>query len=555
MKLDFAGWLGANTQINKMLLAEGVGTDSQNQAPGRADLRPWHVPSTVTNVPYDTQRKSLYRMGRATASDTLYWLSWSTVVHAIRGFDAEDLQERTYFSGAAGGPAWTDNTMALPSTPYPTSSRPLGVPGPTAAPILAIDTAGSSTDQEVRTYVTTFVNDLGWESAPSPPATITCNTDALITVSNMEAAPSGNYGINRRRIYRTQTGSTSAEFFLEYDLSSADLVYTGGAQSWTESTAAVSSYDPLETQTTLGGWLPCPSDATCLTQLWNMMAAVITGKSLRFCVAGTIYAWPYDYELVIADQPIALGVWGQNLLVLTAGRFPSLITGQDPASMSEQPINDFPFNGACQSVTSVISFPHGVAWAGPDGLCYLGASGSRVITSGLIHPADWQALGPSTMVCSQFYGMAVVFYYDTAATAWKGFMVDPINPTGIYWLSQGYQAVYADPLTSSMFVLDTMGHIQKWDAGASFMTATFTSRAVRTASANMGFARVLADSYPVTLSVIADGVTRATRSITSDDVFSLPGGYEAQVWQVHVETTGAPITSAHIAETDVELLP
>src|SRR5690606_17606941 len=102
---------------------------------------------------------------------------------------------------------------------------------------------GSSATEEARYYVTTFVNDLGWESGPSPFARIDCKDDALVTLSNLEAAPAGNYGINRRRIYRTESGATGAtEFFFEHE-----LVYTGGGQSWTELTADLST-DVLTTQ-------------------------------------------------------------------------------------------------------------------------------------------------------------------------------------------------------------------------------------------------------------------------------------------------------------------
>ena len=176
MKLDFAGFLGANIHTNKALLPDGVGVQSLNQAPGQGDLRPWHAPLTVASVSSSPARKTIYRMGRDTASDTLHWLSWSTLVHAIRGIDREDSQERTYFTGAVGGPAWTDNTLALASAPYPTASRPLGVPAPITAPTLTLSSAGTSETEETRYYVTTFVNDVGWESAPSPLASISCRS-------------------------------------------------------------------------------------------------------------------------------------------------------------------------------------------------------------------------------------------------------------------------------------------------------------------------------------------------------------------------------------------
>ena len=545
MRIDVAGFLGANTHLNKVMLPDSVGTVSLNQAPSRGDLQPWRQPETVASVP--PGRRTIYRMGRSSPVDGQHWLSWSTVVHAIRGFDREDTQERTYLTGATGGPSWTDNTLALASAPYPTATRPLGVIAPLNAPVLSIATLGSSTNEETRYYLTTFVNDLGWESAPSPPARIVCKVDAAIKLSSLENAASGQ-GINRRRIYRTKSGATGATEFFFYK----ELVYASGGQEWTEDGTALSN-DVLQTagSTVLGAWLPCPQDARCLTQLWNSMAAVISGKAVRPCVAGTLYAWPLDYEIVLSDTPVALAVWSQNLLVLTTGRVPSLITGQDPASLSELPLEGLPFNAACQSETSVVSYGHGVSWAGPDGLCYYGASGPKVITAGLIHPRDWRQLNPSSMVGCQFYGLAVVFFND--GTSWRGFIVDPINPTGVYWLSEGYAAAWADPLTSSMFVLAADGSIRKWDAGSALMTASFTSKAFRTPSINMAYARVIADAYPVTFKLIADGALAHHAVVQDDGVFGLPGGYEAQVWQIAVETSAGSITSAHMADNVEEL--
>lgn len=544
MRLDIAGFLGSITQINKALLPDGIGVSSVNQAPGRGDFNSWREPKQVATLPVLTPRKTIHRMGRDLASDALYWLSWPTVVHAVRGFDREDTHERTYFTGATGGPAWTDQTMAIASAPYPTATRPLGVPAPTQAPTLGVNTPGVNETKEDRFYCTTFVNDLGWESAPSPPARVTCNADAKINVSGLEDAPAGNYGINRRRIYRTKSGASgSTEFFF-----AKELVYASG-QSWVEAGEPMSN-DVLPTQTTLGGWLPCPSDAKCLTQLWNEMAAVISGKAVRPCVAGHIYAYPYDYEILIAEQPVALATWGQNLLVLTTGSKPSMITGQDPASLSEMPIDGLNFNAACQSETSVVNYTHGASWAGPDGLCYLGNSGQKVLTGGLIHPDDWKKMRPSTMVGTQYMGMAVMFYDD--GTGYKGFMVDPISPNGIFWLSKGYPAAYSDPKTSSLYVLDGTT-IKKWDASDAFMTASFVSKSYRTPTTNMGYGRVLADAYPVTVELYADGKMVISKQVEDDEVFSMPDGYEARQWQVGIKTAGKPVVSVHIAESAEEL--
>jgi hypothetical protein len=221
----------------------------------------------------------------------------------------------------------------------------------------------------------------------------------------------------------------------------------------------------------------------------------------------------------------------------------------------DSPLDALPFNGSVRSVQSVISLGHGATWAAPDGQAYIGAYGQKILTAGIISPDDWKAMHPETMVSATYLGLLFVFYDDGSGTR-KGMVIDPGNPTGVYFLSKGYQAAYTDPLTGSMFVLDTDGGIKKWDAGAAFMTATFRSKETRTPSCNMGFARVIADAYPVTLRLLAHGIVMDTTTIVDDTVHSLAGGYEANAWQIEGESNSAAgIVSMHVAQDPSELLP
>ena len=212
--IRWAGFAGENRAIHPRLLPDAVGTVSRNCKPGRGDLRPWKAPAQVATVP--AGRQTIYRMGRDTPSDGTYWLSWLGVVHAVRGFEAEDATERTYYSGD-GIPKVTSNLSLDGTDPQDnpgTNWRPMGLPAPSAACTLTA-TGGSATTTEVYYYVYTYVNDWGWESAPSPvSAMLTRKPDATTTITGFSAVPTGNYNVNRIRIYRTQTGASgSTEFF------------------------------------------------------------------------------------------------------------------------------------------------------------------------------------------------------------------------------------------------------------------------------------------------------------------------------------------------------
>lgn len=540
--------------MNLRRLPDTVGSNSVNQRPGRGDLRPWRAPLEVATVPTVPPRKSIYRMGRDTASDTDTWLSWTPLVHVIRGFDAEDPTERTYFSGS-GAPKWTDSTMVLPA-PAPNATRELAVPAPVTGPALT-NTDDGDGSAETRYYLTTFANDIGWESAPSPVTKITCNGGAIIEASDLEAPPAGNYGITTRRLYRTATsqeGATDFQLVREAPVGQATIVDDAGELG-----------EVLVTQgeTLLGAWVPPPANLKWLITLWNGMAAGISGKSIRFSVAGgKLYAWPLFYEILPGFTPVALVTWQQNLIVLTTGT-PSIITGQDPASMSEQPMDNLPFVGSCVAESSAVTMPQGAAWAAPDGLAYVGTSGSGLLTAGILDPGDWERLRPDTIVGCHWRGLYVGFY--NPGDGWKGFMLDPLNPTGIYWLDKGYSAAYHDTYTGALFVLDG-GSIKKWDAGAALMTAKFVSKVFTTPSTNLGYLRVMANAWPVTVRLFSDDpqaeedpdadevimIERAVVVVTDEDVVSLPDGYEARNWQVQVEST-KPVLAVLVGESPEEI--
>lgn len=530
--IRLSGFAGENRALHPKLLPDAVGVASRNQKPGRGDLRPWRQPLTVASVP--SGRQTIYRMGRDVANDSQYWLSWTGVVHAVCGFDAEDTTERTYYSGD-GEPKVTDNTIALASTPYPTASRPLGLPGP-ATPLLASTNSGTwEGEDETYFYVYTYVNDWGWESAPSPVSLMqTRPSDATATLSGFGEPAAGGYQVNRIRIYRTETATSGAtEFFFLREIAYGTISTTDDNRTLGEVLPTVA-------------WVPPPADLSHLTSLWNGMLAGISGNAVRFCEAYTPYAWPIAYDVVPPNgKPVALGVFGQSLLVLTTGR-PLLVAGSGPDSMDQQPLE---FSQACVAARSVVSMGAGVAWASEDGLCWFGQGGARILTAGLMTRDDWQALVPSSIVGQMYEGL----YYGSydGGSGRKGFMIDPSNPQGLFFTDAGYAALHFDELQDQLYVLSG-GSVQRWDAGEP-LTCRFRSKMFTTLRpVNFACAEVVADAYPVTMRLYADGVLKHTQTVASREPFRLPSGYMALDWQLELEGTAAVQTMA-IATSMIEL--
>jgi hypothetical protein len=557
MKITIAGFAGANKALHTKLLPDAVGVDSFNQKPGRGDLRPWKTTVGVQGVP--TGRQTIYRMGRNLNLETDFWLSWTGVVHAVRGYSSGDTVEKTYFTGD-GEPKWTNFTLALASTPYPVGTRHLGVPAPTAAPTVSVLTAGTSVNTENLYYVYTFVTDQNEESAPSPVSTvISVKTDGTQTISAIQAAPAGSFTINRVRIYRTQTGELGdTDFFFLREIAA-------GVASTTDDRRVLG--EGLETSE----WVEPPATLTNLTAMWNGMLAGINGVGVRFCEPFAPYAWPARYEILPPDaQPIALGRWQQNLLVLTTAK-PLLVVGTSPDSLDQQPLD---IGEACVASRGVVSFGHGVVWPCPDGLVYYGDGGAKMLTAGLLTRDDWQALNPTTLIGAAYEGMYFGVYTD-AGSVKRGFLIDPIDPKGIFFLDTGYDALYFDEFHDKLYVYNaSTGFVSKWDGGATPMTTTFRSKTFVTEPTCMSAMRVVADAYPVTVKLDAGPFTssqatalaaasggnltstgtavRFTKSVTSEFPVRLPSGFKATDWQIQVESTGA-VQAVHVASAMEEL--
>lgn len=519
-------FLGANLAFDELLLPEGVGVQSLNQRPGFGDMRPWNAPgATVASVPASPQRKTIYRMGQDVASEANYWLGWSNVVDATRGFDSDDTSERTYYTGD-GTPKWTDNVKALTGgPPYPQASRELGVPAPATGLTAVINTDGIGT-AAATSYRYTYVNDLGWESAPSPIGnTILLKPGGTVDLSGFASPPGGNYGITIVRLYKLVVGASgSAQYFFlrEWAVGSTPSNPIDDGRSVGSAT--------LDTE----GWRVAPADGKGIKKLWNGMLAIGTANALRVCIPYKPYAYPLAYEIALGAAFVAQAVVGQRVLVLTTGDA-RLVSG------STVPLDDDPagINRPCASAQSVVEFNEGfsvkgAAWASEEGLCWWGeGTGFVLVTEKLLTREQWQALNPATMVASR-YGRFYVCFYTAGST--KGFVIDPQNPQGIYFLESGYNAAFRDPLTDRLYVLDG-ANVKRWDAGAA-MTATFKSKLVALPQpTNIGAVEVIAKGWPVTVKMWASGVLRYTHTFTGpDQIGRPPGGWETDELQFEVSS-------------------
>ena len=539
--MSLSDFIGANLQLHPKRLPAGVGVNTVNLMPGSADLRGWGAASAVhTLTGLAQQQISIYRMGRDTPSDTSYWLSSVNDVDYVRAPIAGDTTDRTYYTGETE-PRVTDNVIGIAGAPYPTAYRLLGVPPPPNA-MTAVDAGTGSGSAETRAYLDTFVTDKGEESQPNAnPVSVTTKTDGTVNISNLAQKPAGAYGINRRRIYVSNGGEF--KLFLEQ----TDTITTASDNGTVRNDVL-----PSGGSTSKPAWLQPPSGLKGLIELWNGMLGGFLPKSYCVCFPYKGWAWPLEYQRPTFDTIVGTGKWQQNWLILTTGK-PRLVTGSSPASLSDLPV---PLNEGCVSKRSIVDVGHGVCWASNNGLCYMGQSGPRVLTKGIMRPKQWQALVPSTIIGARYtspdgQGDYYFGFYNDGSR--KGFMIDPADPRGIIFLEQGAYGVFQDTVSGNLYIADSSFAIRKWDAGSALTVTHKTGEVRHPYETNAGWGMVIAESYPVTFKVWGDGVLRHTQTVADEQPFPLPDQYLARDFQVEVSGVG-PIQGAVLAE-DVSDLP
>lgn len=489
--------------------------------------------SSTTVTAILTQQHSIYRAGRETASDTATWYAYASDVDFARSMLASDPLERTYGTGGVfTKPVYTDSTF-IASAPYGQEGYSLGIPAPGTGMTAAVNTDGTG-NNETRTYVSTFLRYNDDESAPSQATTIIVKAGATVDLTDFPADPGASAGVDRRRIYVATTGDF--RLCVEDVLATATLTDTGTRGEILQTGGSTSKVD----------WLEPPDAGYGLIELWNGMHGMLDGKQYMVCVPYKPHAYPAQYRRQVPDTIVGSAKFGQSWVLCTTG-VPRVVEGRAPEGMQDRPI---PLKEGCVSKRSVVSVGHGVCWASNRGLCYYGSKGAYVMTDHVITRANWRQQELETIIGASWGDWYIGFYDDGTR---KGFMINTQDPTCMIRLTQGAYAVFSDPLSDTLYILDGSNVIKKWDAGSAG-SATFKSRVFRHPRAvTPGAARIVGTTFPVTFSMWADGDLKVSSlSVSSDAAFKLPSGYTAEEFQYQIVGTSV-VEGVYIAEEMVDL--
>jgi hypothetical protein len=556
MRLKFRQFAGEYPRYNATALPDSGAAEAVNCRFEAGVIQPLYGMTSVATLALTGHSIAAIHLWSVGGSD--YWLRFQDAVSVIRSPIADDSYSRIYWSGDSrmGGALCYSYTPAVSSgggTEYPNYYYKLGIPKPTTA-ITASLTSGTTEGvaTEARAYVYTYVSklgeagNLGGESAPSPPSNILiCPAGgATVALSGLVVDVSASTGreIEKFRIYRVATGSSGnaeylfvAEIATDYDLPYEDTLDTS---ELSEALPSVNWTAPRDNMTSLG-----------LTAFGVAYAA--TGKIVCFSEPFIPYAWPRDYELTCDNDVVAIGHYDSYIIVGTKGR-PVMITGIDPASMSQQ---ELPIIEACVSARSMVSMGSYAIYASPNGLVMASGSSARLITEGVITSREWALMTPTSIHAYQHRGKYLFFWY-TDSNNKGGVIFDPARPgDGLIRINQYYVAGYRDTQNDILYLIDSNKALVKFDANsAAPLSHAWKSKTVSLDRPGcFTAARVLADSYAsLTLTVTADGSTWHTQTITSAAPIRMPRAGRKRAWSVKVAGTDA-VREIAIAETVTEL--
>ena len=383
---------------------------------------------------------------------------------------------------------------------------------------------GGNSDAELdyeTSYVYTFVSAYGEEGPPSPASTvITTDDNMTVAISALQTSTSiTNTNLSKKRIYRSNTGSNSTQFQFVTELALSATTYTD-----------VSKNSELAEVLPSSTWIAPPDDSALypdgpmkgLLALGNGTFAGFTGNRVCFSEAYQPHAWPAAYRLGIEEKIVGIKATSNGLIVGTEST-PYLVTGSDPSAMIAIKIETAE---ACLSKRSMVDMGETVIYAGPDGL--IAASGAQAsnITEGLITPEQWQSdYYPSTITGFYWQGRYVGFY--NTGSGFGGFIFDPRQGTNALVNLDAAALIrggFTDPDDNELYLI--IGNkIKKFQGSSTNLTYNWKSKEFPMARhTSMGFAKVDAEAYPVTLKVYGDGsvIYNATIS-TSGSVFSVTG--------------------------------
>jgi hypothetical protein len=560
------------------MLGDGQAEQAINCDLNSGALRSFSGPKELHTIGVGYRRA--YRLPNADGSDEVWIGLPSEFSSVVRSPLANDTGRRIYWTNPGDTSPWwnTYDRIAHGLLPYNLGMvQPDSLTGPSAAVV------GGSATPVSRSYVYTYVDAYGAESAPSAPSAIISGPpDGTWTVTGLPAtAPPSTAGylypdIVKLNLYRTITGQqTGGQFFLVHTFEYPGSPPPGSYVDATDDTTVVNNL-------TLGStnWGNPPVGLDGLTALPGGMLVGFTGNTIHFCEPNRPHSWPASYDQSLQYDIVGMGVWQQSLVVLTKGA-PSVGNGNTPANYI---FNQVRVSEPCLSRGSIVTDLSGVYYASQNGLVRLDYSGINSQTTALISEDQWvgEYKAADIIACrhrSQYLAInstGIGFAIDFADKRIGVVKLNPFNAA---------LSVWNDEYSGDTYLLAN-GVVYRWDdpAGGVLVYRWRSKQLYGAEPVNLGAVQILLDksvadtlddvSTPVLFNndptlVLPSGVNAvfrvyagqgddATRLVHSRtltrrlEIFRLPSGFKEFEWQCEL-VSRVPVFGIKLAPTMKEL--
>lgn len=473
--------------------------------------------------------------------ETNYWLEFIGRADVARSPVIGDVHDRIYWTDS-GGAKYGPASVVLSGSSFPGAFYKLGVPLPTNV----IVATGTLALTETRAYRETFLTAYD-EEGPAGPASNLIDIDPTksVTLENLTPVPSGQYNIDRRRIYRSIfTGATQGSWQLVDTIPVASDTYVDSKTS----TGAELSSDTF---------LPPPDGAFGLRITEGGVAIVLSGRQVHMSEPDLPHAFNPDYIQSLQYDPVAIACFGQMVVILTKGS-PYVGAGIDPAGIQLSRIAE---SLPCLSYAGVVESKEGVLYPSVDGLVSIGTNGIPVlVTTGLITEAQWQAYNPASFIATLSNGRYVAHFTRTDGST--GVLMFDVSGRsapmveGSQLAGHPVTAAYLDQALGYAYVARN-GNIERLEKVGAAGSYVWRSRNFRFPQpALMAAMAVFGDPGTVTVRFYADGVLRHSRQVKIDSpgwkTVRLPSNGRFVEWSFQIEGS-TKVTELRVAPSVQEL--
>jgi hypothetical protein len=510
----------------------------------------------------------------------------------VRGQLVKDQYERYYFCSPSRGPEF--NTYARMASGL--ANYKLGVPGPNIVitpgaspdnpdrPIIGTPTGGTGTI-ETRSYVYTWINEFGEESAPSLPATAAGLPNATWPISNIKDPPvvAGYPAYAKKRLYRTVTGSGGGfDYYKIIDLNIGTTTFSDVGTTYSNTTivnnVTLESTSWALPPANLQGWIAMPNGF--LIGFDKPDANNAGGNTIYMSEAYHFHAWPEAYQYATETPIVGLGVLGQTCVVCTQG-FPATVTGIKPSTCA---FTKATTGEPCMSRGGIVSSPQGVVYPSQNGLIMIGPNGIDNVTDTLMTREEWiRNYSPQYLRAVRYQNGYLALRMPPLPSPRSGFFLDPsalkVALTEFSNLNDMIN-VNVDFWSGEVFLLRTGVELLHWDPPFKIDNVTKNDELmpVRWLSKEFQYpfkenfgcysiywdaTRYSDDSWGDPTVMPADEVVRFRvyadrRKVYDQEVprngspVRLPSGFKSDIWQFEI-LARAPVYSLHVASSIKEL--